>query len=201
MSTPRSPISEEALKRLFLEARSYRTWSPGTVSEDQIRRLYEIAKLGPTSLNSCPGRFVWVASDAGKQALAACVKEGNAAKILAASVTVVVGYDTKFYKQSDRLAPHVATLIQAICEADPAEAYDTAYRNSALQGAYLIMAARACGLDVGPISGFYHDKVNDLYFKGTDMRANFLCCIGYGREADLRPRNTRLSFEEVNRFV
>jgi len=204
LSTDRPPserLSERAVSHLFHGARTYNRWQHHRLSDDQIRELYETAAFGPTSANGNPARFVWVRSEAAKRRLADCVKPGNVVKVMGASATVIIGYDPEFFLKFDRLMPHAAeTLIEGF-RSDPQDAWETAFRNSALQGAYLIMAARALGLDCGPLSGFHHDRINAAFFAGTEIRANFLCCIGRGSEEALMPRNPRLPFEEINQVL
>ena len=204
LSTDRPPserLSDEAVTHLFHHARTYNRWQGYRLSNAAIRELYEAASFGPTSANGNPARFVWVRSEAAKRRLATCVKPGNVVKVMGASATVIIGYDPKFYRNFDRLMPHAAEALIEAFRSDPKDAWETAFRNSALQGAYLILAARALGLDCGPLSGFYHDKVNAAFFAGADVRANFLCCIGRGSEEALMPRNPRLPFDEVNQLL
>ena len=194
-------LPEPAISSLFHEARTYNRWQRYELGDDEIRELYETAAFGPTSANGNPARFVWVRSEAAKQRLVECVNPGNEAKVLGASTTIIIGYDPHFYLKLNRLMPHAADKLIQLFSGNPQDAWETAFRNSALQGAYLIMAARALGLDCGPLSGFDHGKINAAFFEGTDIRANFLCCIGHGSNAYLMPRNARLPFEEANRIL
>lgn len=194
-------LPEEAIAHLFHDARTYNRWQSHELSDADIRELYETAVFGPTSANGNPARFVWVRSEAAKQQLANCVNPGNEVKVMGASATLIIGYDVKFYTKFDRLMPHAADKLIENFSNSPQNARETAFRNSALQGAYLIMAARALGLDCGPISGFDHEKVNEAFFAGTDVRANFLCCLGRGSTEALFPRNPRLPFGEANRII
>ena len=193
------PVS--TIAQLFTEARSYNRWQFREFDDDLIRKIYETAAFGPTSANGNPARFVWARSPAARRKLADCVNPGNAAKVLAASATVIVGFDPRFYLKLDRLMPHAADRFAKAFADDPEEARETAFRNSSLQGAYLIMAARALGLDCGPMSGFDHPRVNATFFAGTDVRANFICAIGWGSAEALMPRNPRLPFAEVNSIL
>lgn len=195
---PNAQLPADALAQLFGEARSYNRWQHVPVDDERIRLLYDTLSMGPTSANGSPGRFVWVRSDAEKERLAGCVKAGNEVKVRTAPLTVIIGYDLKFYENFSRLMPHAVDKLVPMFEYDPKEAQDTAFRNSSLQGAYLIMAARALGLDCGPMSGFHHDRVNAQYFAGTTIKANFLCCIGIGSLEELYPRGARLPYEEIN---
>ena len=164
-----------------------------------MRALYELMKWGPTSANSCPARFVWVHSPAGKEKLAALAWDRNRPKVLAAPLTVIIGHDLAFADQLPKLMPHNSEALQKAF-APPPVAEVTAMRNGTLQGAYLIIAARALGLDCGPMSGFDNAGVDAAFFGGTTIRSNFICSIGHGDPAALFPRNPRLSFEEAGRF-
>jgi 3-hydroxypropanoate dehydrogenase len=198
---PSERLPTRAITHLFHRARTYSRWQSRHLGADQIRELYDTAAFGPTSANGNPARFVWIRSAAAKQRLAACVKPGNEVKVLGASATVIIGYDPEFYLKLHQLMPHAAEKLIEDFSSTPENTWETAFRNSALQGAYLIMAARALGLDCGPLSGFDHDKINAAFFADTKIRANFLCCIGWGSEEALFPRNPRLSFEEANQIL
>ncbi|MCP3732587.1 malonic semialdehyde reductase [Sphingomonas sp. MG17] len=193
-----SRLQTASIAQLFTEARSYNRWQDSFLDDAAIREIYEAAAFAPTSANGSPGRFVWVRSKEEKERLAGFVKAGNEIKILQAAATVIVAYDPHFYLNFPRLMPHAAGRLIAMFQSDPVEARETAFRNSSLQGAYLIMAARALGIDCGPMSGFNHDLVNGHYFAGTDVCANFLCCLGMGSVEELYPRGARLTFDEVN---
>lgn len=183
------------LDQLFTGARTHSAWSSEPLPEDTIRRLYDTLKWAPTSANCSAGRFVFVRSDEGKARLAPHLSRANRAKTLAAPVCVIVAYDLKFAEKMPKLFPHDPTAPAWF--ADPAAAQETAFRNSSLQGAYLIMAARALGLDCGPMSGFDRTGVDDAFFAGTSWRSNFLVNIGHGRADALFPRNPRLDFDEA----
>jgi 3-hydroxypropanoate dehydrogenase len=189
-----------ALDQLFRTARTRNAWTDRPVTEQQLRELYDLAKLGPTSANCCPARFVWVRSAEAKGKLAALAAPANAPKILAAPVTVIVGYDLDFAEQLPKLFPARGKEMQGHF-ADPLVAQVTAFRNSSLQGAYLIIAARALGLDCGPMSGFGNEAVDHEFFANTRIKSNFICSIGYGSDQGLFPRNPRLTFEESGRFA
>jgi 3-hydroxypropanoate dehydrogenase len=189
-----------ALDRLFREARTRNGWTEETASEQQLRELYDLVKFGPTSGNCCPSRFVWVRSADGKRKLATLATPTNAPKILAAPVTVIIGYDLDFAEQLPRLFPARGKEMQAYYS-DPSVAQTTAFRNGSLQGGYLILAARALGLDCGPMSGFNNEAVDSEFFPNTRIRSNFICSIGRGSNENLFPRNPRLSFEETGRFA
>jgi len=189
-----------ALDQLFCTARTRNAWTDRPVTEQQSRELYDLMKFGPTSSNCCPARFVWVRSAEGKGKLAAVAAPGNAPKILAAPVTVIVGYDLDFAKQMPKLVPARAKEMQGYFSA-PLVAQTTAFRNRSVQGAYLIIAARALGMDCGPMSGFSNEAVDSEFFANTRIKSNFICSIGYGSDQNLFPRNPRLTFEESGRFA
>jgi 3-hydroxypropanoate dehydrogenase len=193
-------LDYRALDRLFRTARTRNAWTEQPVTEHQLRELYDLMKFGPTSGNCCPARFVWVRSAEGKNRLAAVVAPTNAPKILAAPVTVIVGYDLNFAEQLPKLFPTRGKDMQAYYS-DPLVAQSTAFRNSSLQGAYLIIAARGVGLDCGPMSGFSNGAVDSECFANTRIKSNFICSIGYGSNESLFPRNPRLTFEEAGRFA
>jgi 3-hydroxypropanoate dehydrogenase len=193
-------LSDLALDQLFRTARTRNGWTDRPVIEQQLRELYDLLKFGPTSANCCPARFVWVRSAEGKSKLAALAAPGNAPKILAAPVTAIVGYDLDFAEQMPRLVPARGKEMQAYFS-DPVVAQTTAFRNSSLQGAYLIIAARSLGLDCGPMSGFNNEAVDKEFFAGTRIKSNFICSLGYGSDENLFPRNPRLTFEESGRFA
>lgn len=194
----RAAVSEPALDTLFREARSYNAWLPTPVSDAEIRRIYDLLKWGPTSANSSPARFIFVRSSNAKERLLRHVESGNVAKTRSAPVTVIVGYDLRFYERLPFLFPHKPAAPGWYSgDAKRAHAADTAFRNGTLQGAYLMVAARAIGLDCGPMSGFDRDGVDLDFWPGTPIRTNFLCNLGHGDPASLFPRHPRLSFEEV----
>jgi 3-hydroxypropanoate dehydrogenase len=197
----RSKLDGPALDTLFRKARTRNGWSSEPVSDDQIRELYDLLKWGPTSGNGSPARFVWVRSEQGKAKLAAVASETNRPKILAAPVTVIVGYDLAFGEQMPKLFPARGEAMKAMFAHAPAIAESTAFRNSSLQGAYLILAARALGLDCGPMSGFDNAGVDREFFADTQVRSNFICSLGSGTDENLYPRNPRLTFDEACRFA
>ena len=187
------------LDQLFRVARTRNGWTDRRVSDEQIRELYELLKLGPTSANSCPGRFVWVRTPEGKARLGALASQTNRPKILAAPLTVIIGFDLDFAEQLPKLFPARGQKMKELFQ-DADLAQTTAFRNGSLQGGYLIVAARALGLDTGPMSGFDNKAVDAEFFAGTTIKSNFLCSIGYGSDENLFPRNPRLTFEEAGRF-
>ena len=188
------------LDTIFREARTHYTWTGRPVSESLLRQIYELARMGPTSGNCNPMRVVFVTTPEGKERLRPGLKPGNVDKTMAAPATAIIGTDMEFYRHIPRLAPHNADRVK-VYEEDPDLTYRAAFRNSTLQGAYLIMAARALGLDCGPMSGFLHDVVDEEFFAGTAVKSNFLINIGYGDREKLRPRGDRFAFDEVCRFV
>jgi 3-hydroxypropanoate dehydrogenase len=188
-----------ALDTLFRAARTRNAWTERPVTEDQLRELYDLMKFGPTSANCCPARFVWVKSAEAKRRLASFAAPGNAEKILLAPVTVIVGHDLAFAEKMPTLFPARAEKMKAFFS-DPQLAEAHAFRNGSLQGAYLIIAARALGLDCGPMSGFSNDAADQAFFASTRIKSNFICSIGYGSDENIFPRNPRLTFEEAGRL-
>jgi 3-hydroxypropanoate dehydrogenase len=192
-------LDENALNVLFLEARTHNVWLDKPVPDDLLRRIYDIARMGPTSANSSPARFVFVKSDEAKARLLPAMSANNQEKTRTAPVTVIIAYDLEFYEKLPQLFPHVdARPWFAGKEALVAE---TALRNGSLQGAYLMIAARALGLDCGPMSGFNAELVNAEFFPDGNWKANFICNLGYGDAGKLFPRNPRLPFDEVCRIL
>ncbi len=192
-------LNDAAIDQLFREARTYNVWRPETLSVAEMRELYALAKLGPTSGNCSPARFVFVHSGEGKKRLSPHLSRGNHDKTMAAPVCVIVAYDLDFADRLAELFPHNPGA--ASWYADPVVQHDTALRNSSLQGAYLIMAARALGYDCGPMSGFNNDGVDAEFFAGTRVKSNFLINIGRGDSSSLGPRLPRLSFEDAASFA
>jgi 3-hydroxypropanoate dehydrogenase len=193
-------LDAQALDQIFRLARTRNAWTDRPVTEQQIRELYDLVKMGPTSANSCPARFVWVASQEGKSRLGSLVSGANKPKVHAAPVTVIIGYDLDFARRLPELFPARGEKMQEVFR-DEKLAQVTALRNSSLQGAYLILAARALGLDTGPMSGFDNDRVDAEFFAGTRIKSNFICSLGYGSDENLFARNPRLSFEEATQFA
>nr|WP_279347262.1 malonic semialdehyde reductase [Govania unica] len=181
---------------IFRNARSQNKWQDKPVSEVTLRAVYDLLRWGPTSANCSPARFLFVTTPAAKEKLAACVSATNAPKVLSAPVTAIIGYDTKFYDRIPELFPHNPGARDWFA-GNAALATETAFRNSSLQGAYLIIAARSLGLDCGPMSGFDADKVNEAFFADGQIKANFICGLGYGDSAGVFPRLPRLSFTDA----
>lgn len=193
-------LAEAALEQLFSGARTFNAWLPRAVDDAQLRELYELAKFGPTSANSSPMRLVFVKSAEAKARLEPYLSEGNRAKTMSAPVTAIVAADHTFHEHLPRLFPQADA--RSWFAGNPALIESTASRNSSLQGAYLILAARALGLDCGPMSGFDQAGVDAAFFAGTAIKSNFLVNIGYGDASrELWPRNPRLPFEEACRIV
>jgi 3-hydroxypropanoate dehydrogenase len=192
-------LPDTALEQLFTHARTQNGWLDTAVSDDTLHALYELLKWGPTSANCSPARFVFVRSDEGRRRLAACVSAGNAAKVLQAPVTVVIGMDMAFYDRLPQLFPHTDARSWFAGKPDVIES--TAMRNSSLQGAYLMLAARALGLDCGPMSGFDAAKADAEFWAGTTVRTNFICSLGHGDPASVFARSPRLAFDEACRLA
>lgn len=191
----KSALSQTAFEQLFTEARTYNGWYDKPVDKDILYKLYNTLKWGPTSANCTPARFLFVVSDEAKQKLKPALDDGNIEKTMKAPVTVIVAKDMEFYEKLPQLFPHADA--KGWFTGNDKLIKETAYRNSALQGAYLIMAARALGLDCGPMSGFDKDKVKDAFFPDKKWKANFLCNLGYGDPESLFPRSPRLGFDEA----
>ena len=194
-----SALPASALDQLFLTARTYNELG-GEVSDELLHRLYDLLKWGPTTANSCPARFVFVKSAEAKAKLGPALDEGNYKKTMAAPVTAIVAYDMAFFEKLPYLFPH--TDAKSWFDTKPVAALETiCLRNGSLQGAYLLLAARALGLDCGPMSGFDNAKVDAAFFAGTTWKSNFLVNLGYGDPATLFPRSPRLAFDEAARIV
>lgn len=193
-------ISGEARNVLFDEGRTYNKWTDRPVDEDLLRELYRLTALCPTSANSSPARFIFVTSAENKAALAECAADANKPKILAAPVTVIVASDTRFFEEFPKLQPARPELGERFGKV-PALAEETAFRNSSMQAAYLILAARSLGLDTGPMSGFDRAAVEAAFFPDGRFTCNLLCCVGYGSREGQAPRLPRLSFDEAARFI
>jgi 3-hydroxypropanoate dehydrogenase len=194
-----SALDDKVLNQLFLEARTHSAWLDRAVSDEQLRRLYELAVMGPTSANSQPARFVFVRSAAARERLRPHLAPGNVDKTMSAPVTVIVGADHAFYEHLPTFFPHADARSWFVDK--PALIEATALRNSSLQGAYLILAARALGLDTGPMSGFDSAGVDREFFAGTQVRSNFLVNVGYGDHEQLKPRGPRPAFADFARIV
>jgi 3-hydroxypropanoate dehydrogenase len=189
-------LDAAALDLLFRYARSHNRFTDQPVTDDELRALYDILRMGPTSANSSPARFLFLRTHEAKQRLAPALSPGNHDKTMAAPVTVIVAYDPKFYEKLPKLFPHNPDAM-AWFSGNGSLAATTAFRNGTLQGAYLILAARAAGLDTGPMSGFDNAMVDEVFLADRGWRSNFLCNIGHGDPAGLYPRSPRLAFDEA----
>jgi len=192
-------ITDNALAQIFLSARTHNAWQEREVPESTLRELVDIMKMGPTSANCSPARIVFVRSQAGKDRLVPHLMEGNRAKTVAAPVTAIIATDYEFYEHLPKLFPHADARSWFV--GDDELIRTTAFRNATLQGAYFIVAARALGLDTGPMSGFDNEAVDKEFFAGTSVRSNFICSLGYGDPAGLFPRSPRFTFEEMASIV
>lgn len=191
-----APLPDACLDQIFREARTRNGWETDPLPETLIRAVYDLARMGPTSANASPARFVFVTSEEAKEKLAACASAQNAPKIRQAPCTVIIGHDLEFMDRLPELFPHNPGARDWFPKGS-AIAETTAFRNGTLQGAYLMIAARSLGLDCGPMSGFANAAVDEAFFAGTSVKSNFICCIGHGTTKDLFPRSPRLSFEDA----
>ena len=189
-------LDDSALDKLFRTARTYNSWADTPVGDDDLRRIYDLAALGPTSANGSPARFVFCRTSEAREQLAACVSDTNSAKVRTAPVTVIIGMDLAFHDRLPHLFPHADA--RAWFHGNDPLTRETAFRNSSLQGAYLMLAARALGFDCGPMSGFDKAKVDAAFFAGTTVETNFICLLGHGTTQALFPRSPRLSFDEAS---
>ncbi len=197
-----SAITHDDLKILFTEARTHRDWLPEEVSDQTLHELYDLMKWGPTSANISPARIVFVKNGPEKEKLIGSLSPTNVEKVKAAPVTAIIAFDEKFYDYITRLFPIPgAGGYRDMFAGNKPLADETAMRNSSLQGGYFILAARALGLDCGPLSGFDNKKLDEAFFSGTSWKSNFICNLGHGDKTKLFPRGPRLSFEEACRIV
>src|SRR5688572_14763287 len=190
-----SKISDQALDLLLREARSYSDYKPDPVSDDTLRALYDLTKWGPTTANSQPQRILFLRSAEAKERLKPALSSSNQKKTTSAPVVAVLAYDTRFFEHLPRL--YANPQARSWYETTPEAIRTTALRNASLQGAYFIIAARALGLDCGPMSGFNNDKVDAAFFPDGRLKSNFLCCLGHGDGSSLEPRLYRFTFDEV----
>jgi 3-hydroxypropanoate dehydrogenase len=203
-----TPLSKDALNVLFHQARTHNAWLEKPVSDELLRELYDLMKYGPTSANSNPARIIFLRTPEAKQRLRPAVSPTNVEKVMKAPVTAIVGFDLKFFEHTPKLFPNNPAMRDMFANAPPL-AEITAFRNATLQGGYMILAARALGLDCGPMSGFDNAKVDAEFFSPSagnppsfvHVKSNFLCNLGYGDASKLFPRNPRLSFEEACRLL
>jgi 3-hydroxypropanoate dehydrogenase len=195
-------ISNEDFKILFTEARTHQGWLPQEVSDQTLRDIYDLMKWGPTSANTTPARITFVKNGPQKEKLIGSLSPMNVDKVKAAPITAIIAFDEKFYDFIPQLLPIPnAAVYRNMFAGNKALSEATTMRNSSLQGGYFIMAARALGLDCGPMSGFDNQKLDEAFFSGTSWKSNFICNLGYGDPAKLNPRGPRLSFEEACRIV
>jgi 3-hydroxypropanoate dehydrogenase len=192
-------IAKESIDQIFTEARTHHAWLPKPVSDDLLRSIYDLTKWGPTSVNCCPLRILFIKSEGEKAKLYPALSGSNVDQVKAAPAVAVLAMDKHFYEQLPTLFP--AFDAKAMFTSNAALSEATAFRNSSLQGAYFIMAARAIGVDVCPMSGFDNAKVDETFFKGTTWKSNFICNVGYGDKGKLHPRGPRLKFDEVCKIV
>ena len=194
-----NPLPDSALDQLFRNARSQNGFVDKPVSDEQVHAIYELMKMGPTAANSCPVRLVFVKSFAAKEKLRPCLAKGNIDKSMSAPVVAIIAMDLAFYEKLPYLLPHVDARSWFV--GDEQKIKESAFRDSTLQGAYLIMAARSLGLDCGPMVGFDSPMTDEVFFKGTRYKSNFLCTIGYGDPTKVFGRSPRLSFDEAARIA
>jgi nitroreductase len=192
-------VNDEALDTLFRSARTQNKWLDKPVSSALLMAIYDLMRWGPTSANCSPARIVFAATADAKERLARHCSSANAPKVKSAPATAIIGYDLDFAAQLPKLFPHAPDAKHWF--ADPQVAQTTAFRNSSLQGAYFIVAARALGLDCGPMSGFDNAAVDKEFFAGTHIKSNFICSVGYGDASGLFARSPRLSFDEACKIV
>jgi 3-hydroxypropanoate dehydrogenase len=193
------PLSDEALDRIFRTARTYNGYQDKSVSEAQLHQIWDLMKWGPTSANMMPARILWLTSQEQKDKLAALSSGTNGPKIRKAPVTAIIGMDTEFYEQLPKLFPHADARSWFVGNQKLTE--DGYFRNSSLQGAYFIIAARALGLDTGPMSGFNNEAVDEAFFAGTPIKSNFISTLGYGDPSTIFERLPRPDFEEFNKII
>jgi 3-hydroxypropanoate dehydrogenase len=192
-------LPERCLDQIFTDARTHNAWQPRDVADALLHELVNLLKLGPTSANCSPARFLFVKSRTAKERLQPFLSEGNRDKTMAAPVCAIIGYDLDFYEHLPKLFPH--TDAKSWFAGKEQKIFETAFRNGTLQGAYLIIAARALGLDCGPMSGFDNAGVDREFFAGTNIKSNFLCSLGYGDLSVLFPRSPRFAFDEMARIL
>ena len=192
-------LNDNQLNLLFGEARSMNGWQDKDVSDEMIRSIYELTKMGPTSTNCCPARFKFIKSEEQKLKLKESLLPNNIDKVMSAPVIAIIGFDLDFSDNMGMLFPNMD--VTPMYKGNEIMNHSTAFRNSSLQGAYFMMVSRALGLDCGPMSGFNNAMVDEIFFKGTNIKSNFLCCIGYGDPSKIFMRLPRLDFDEVCEII
>ena len=192
-------LNETQLNLLFGEARSMNGWQNKDVSDDLIRSIYELTKMGPTSTNCCPARFKFIKSEDKKLKLKESLLPNNIDKVMSAPVVAIIGFDLDFSNNMGKLFPHMD--VASMYKNSEIMNHSTAFRNSSLQGAYFMIVSRALGLDCGPMSGFNNQIVDEIFFGGTNIKSNFLCCIGYGDPSKIFMRLPRLDFDEACEII
>lgn len=190
-----SALDNNSLDILFRTARTHSTWLNKPITDELLKQVYDLAKMGATSANCSPMRVIFVTSKAAKEKLKPILDAGNVEKTMAAPVTAIIGMDMEFYEKLPFIFPHTDAKIWFVGNESLIE--KTAFRNSSLQGAYLMLAARSLGLDCGPMSGFNNSKMDGVFFAGTKIKSNFICNLGYGDASKLHPRSPRLSFDDA----
>ncbi|MBV6634161.1 MAG: malonic semialdehyde reductase [Alphaproteobacteria bacterium] len=191
----KTPLNQQALDLLFNEARTFNDWQDKPVADETLHQVFDLMKMAPTSANCSPARIVFVKSDEAKEKLKPCLAAGNLDKTMSAPVCAIIAQDMEFYEKLPQLFPH--TDARSWFAGKPAAIEETAFRNATLQGGYLMLAARALGLDCGPMSGFDKGKVDEAFFAGTTIKSNFLCNLGYGDPVNMHPRSPRFEFGEA----
>jgi 3-hydroxypropanoate dehydrogenase len=189
------PLSQESLDQVFVKARTQNAWLDKPVTEETLKAIYDLTKWAPTSANASPMRIYFIKSAGDREKMLTAIMPSNHDKTKSAPVTAIIAHDQQFYEKLPKLFPHADAKSwfvgnQALIDV-------TAFRNSSLQGAYFMLAARSLGLDVGPMSGFDNAKMDELFFKGTSLKSNFICNLGYGDATKLFPRSPRLDFDEA----
>ena len=192
-------LNESQLNLLFGEARSMNGWQDKEVSDEMIKSIYNLTKMGPTSTNCCPARFKFIKSEDQKLRLKEVLLPNNVDKVMSAPVIAIIGFDLDFSENMGKLFPHMD--VAPMYKNDEIINHSTAFRNSSLQGAYFMMVTRALGLDCGPMSGFNNQLVDEIFFNGTNIKSNFLCCIGYGDPSKIFMRLPRLDFDEACKII
>lgn len=194
-------INDEALDLLFRSARTFRKFKPDPITPQILMAVYDLMRLGPTASNCCPGRILFIVSNEAKERLRPHLAKGNVDQTMNAPATAILGYDLAFYDQFPILSPNRPNARDNAAKQSPETIQETAFRNGTLQGGYFILAARAVGLDCGPMSGFNNAGVDEAFFSGTRVKSNFLCNLGYGDEPSMRPRAPRLSFDDACKIL